>query len=289
VFCRHVLIESIRAAIKLFGKNCEVTATSHDLTDEQMFSSLANENVKDDNPQEKMDVIQFAQKFLAGHPESCKLTAVPSGTPVKPHGRADQHVHGSVRCIAAFLGENNWPINTVSRYAKIATLPADIRSRVAPPTGSRKDSGHGIKPGELRQSDAVALADLTPAAQRAAVQAYSEGKIKPEELPFAPDTRKDRIRYAPSFIAGEPTPPGSVRPYTVESLATFLGMMQPDKNNIQIKFTAAFGAVELIEEGLLTESKIVGIGTKNLGLMVSALKTQRDAAYARYRVVDLVW
>lgn len=178
----------LAAAIKLFGKNFEVSAITHDLTDEQMFSSLANENVKDDNPQEKTDVIEFAQKYLQEHPESCKVLGHVAQNPEKG-GRP--HEHGSPQCIASFLGEKNWPLTTIKRYIKIATLPPDIKAKVAPPTGSRKDVGHGIKPGELRQSDAVALADLAPAAQRAAFKVLEnlnnndKGVVFPTVIPAA--------------------------------------------------------------------------------------------------------
>lgn len=113
---------------------------------------------------------------------------------------------------------------------------------------------------------------------RAAVQAYAEGKITLDEMPVGEDTRKGYIRYAPSFMAGVPAPPVGARPYTMDSLAKFLGMVRSGRKEPQDRFVAAFGAVELIEEGYLSETKIQGIGTKNLGIMVGSLKTQRDAA-----------
>ena len=57
----------------------------------------------------------------------------------------------------------------------------------------------------------------------AAVKAFGTGTVQLERID--PSTRKDVIRYAPSFIPGKqiPDPSGGSRPYTADTLARFLG------------------------------------------------------------------
>lgn len=64
----------------------------------------------------------------------------------------------------------------------------------------------------------------------AAVKAYGEGKVVLTQLD--PSTRKDAIRYAPSFVSGkEPATPGVARPYTASTLARFLGSVYFKKSS----------------------------------------------------------
>jgi hypothetical protein len=54
---------------------------------------------------------------------------------------------------------------------------------------------------------------------RGAVVALADGRVKPEEMPVGADTRKDLLRYAPSFVAGLPGAQSAPRPYTALSVA----------------------------------------------------------------------
>jgi hypothetical protein len=57
-----------------------------------------------------------------------------------------------------------------------------------------------------------------------------------------------RKANAPSFSSGVSAPAGGAHPYTVETLAKFLGGMKHN-GEVNNSFRAAFGAVELISEG----------------------------------------
>lgn len=86
---------------------------------------------------------------------------------------------------------------------------------------------------------------------KAAIQAYAEDKITPAEMPMDPNNKRNSdLRYAPSFVSNGKTCP---QVYTTESLAKFLGMTTGD-GTPQEKFLAAFGALELIEQGYLKET-----------------------------------
>lgn len=78
-----------------------------------------------------------------------------------------------------------------------------------------------------------------------------------------PKTNKQSIRYAPAYAVSGQT----ACPYTEEALAKFLGMMTPDRQ-VQEKFRAALGALELIEQGYLKENQLDDerMGTKYLWL-----------------------
>jgi hypothetical protein len=66
-------------------------------------------------------------------------------------------------------------------------------------------------------------------------------------MPIDPSTRTDAIRYAPSFSQNQRARPDSARPYTVEALAKFLGLVRNGTGEERPKdsFVAAFGALEL--------------------------------------------
>ena len=84
-------------------------------------------------------------------------------------------------------------------------------------------------------------------AVNAAVKAYGTGVVK-FEIPD-PKTRKDNLRYAPSFIPGKPSVDlGSTHPYTADTLARFLGGIYvfPDKH-AQFSVRAALGVLEMEE------------------------------------------
>jgi hypothetical protein len=76
--------------------------------------------------------------------------------------------------------------------------------------------------------------------------AHGEGRIAPDEMPIEPRTDPKVVRDAPSFstaLAGRAVS----RPYTVEALAKFLGLVRNGTGEERPKdsFVAAFGALEL--------------------------------------------
>jgi hypothetical protein len=87
----------------------------------------------------------------------------------------------------------------------------------------------------------------------AAVKALGEGKIKIE----APDpsTRKNNIRYAPSFIAGGPVPTVGTGAYTAEALAIYLGFIKKATGKAKDSVYAAMGILERAEIARLEEGK----------------------------------
>jgi hypothetical protein len=97
-----------------------------------------------------------------------------------------------------------------------------------------------------------------------AVKALGEGKVVFETV--SKDTRKDVIRYAPSYLPGRPDPSGGSRPYTADTLARFLGgiyVRPPLKGRdsggrAQDTVHAALGVLEM------EERKIVGFSEKVL-------------------------
>ena len=82
---------------------------------------------------------------------------------------------------------------------------------------------------------------------KATVQAHGAGKIAPDEMPIS---NPKMLRFAPSYSVGGKTPaPGESHPYTVDALAKFLGLVKQKSQEPKDSFHAAFGAIELIEEG----------------------------------------
>jgi ParB-like nuclease domain len=108
---------------------------------------------------------------------------------------------------------------------------------------------------------------------RAVVEAYAEGKI---ELP-APEGRAG-VRYAPSFVAGQHKLPGAddSKPYTVRSIAEFLGWLDTS-GKPQDKVGYSLGALELIEEGVLSDSDFDGLSTKDAEAVVKQARAARAA------------
>jgi len=82
----------------------------------------------------------------------------------------------------------------------------------------------------------------------AAVKAYGEGKIALPEPD--PKTRKDNLRYAPSFILGKSSgTPGVPHPYTADGIAKFLGSVYFKKSSgkAQNSVVAALSILEAEE------------------------------------------
>jgi hypothetical protein len=113
----------------------------------------------------------------------------------------------------------------------------------------------------LRQSyktDASVLRETITAT----VKALGEGRIKPEELPIDPKTRKDLIRYAPGYGCWRPAANIPSHLYTIDSLAKFLGETRLSTGKAHDAFNTTFAALELISEGYLNESAIKGISKR---------------------------
>jgi len=90
---------------------------------------------------------------------------------------------------------------------------------------------------------------------RTVVNAYADGLI---ELPaVGQKTSQNQLRYAPSFIMGDAPDAigrmGTPRPYTAESLASFLEWREPNGRPRQ-KLVDAMMALELIEEEILEDN-----------------------------------
>jgi hypothetical protein len=125
----------------------------------------------------------------------------------------------------------------------------------------------------------------------AAVTAHGAGKILPKEMPFKKEQgqRTDLIRVAPGYSSGSVT--GSVilpkTAYTVDGLAKFLGFVKATSDTPTNSFIAAFGAEELIDDGVLKESQIKGLSAERLGELVISVRKQRDAAYPTLRHATL--
>jgi len=98
---------------------------------------------------------------------------------------------------------------------------------------------------------------------RAVVNALAKGSIKPFEL--AKDTRKETIRYTPSFIPNSKVDTNCVYvPYTALSIARFLGrtLVRPEKKGeekketAEVAVTAALDALHLLSLGRLTQTSL---------------------------------
>jgi hypothetical protein len=114
----------------------------------------------------------------------------------------------------------------------------------------------------------------------ATVKALGNGLIAPGEMPIDPKTNINTIRYAPPYSVGPSVTAGVTHPYTIESMAKFLGFVKSGSQTPRDSFVAAFGALELISEGLISESRVRDLEIRKLGEVVAAVKRQRDAAFA---------
>jgi hypothetical protein len=77
---------------------------------------------------EQQDTVLLAKKYIVEHPEACKVSH--RGTPSKT---GEQHEHGSVNCVAAFLGEENWSRSQVGRLLLFSEkLDPSLMQKIAP-------------------------------------------------------------------------------------------------------------------------------------------------------------
>lgn len=106
----------------------------------------------------------------------------------------------------------------------------------------------------------------------AAVRALAEGKIELEELD--PKTRKDAIRYAPSYIPGKlPSDTAAVsHAYTADSLARFLGYIKRASKTAKNSVVAALGLLEMEERKLIKRDSVAKVPETELIQIVSDIK-----------------
>lgn len=125
---------------------------------------------------------------------------------------------------------------------------------------------------------------------RAAVNSYAAGGISEEEMP-RPDasTPKVHLRYAPSFVAGRTPSTESVeRPYTVSTLAKFLGRIKPNGQNgldpsedVEVAITY----LECCELGLWKEEHIELFERDNQISIASVQKAAKAVQLRKERVL----
>jgi flagellar biosynthesis GTPase FlhF len=93
---------------------------------------------------------------------------------------------------------------------------------------------------------------------RAVVEAYANGQITLGSI--GRRTPHGQVRYAPSFVTGCGEEHAS-HPYTVQSVADFLRWLSPN-GQPQRKVFNALNALELIEEGILSEEDFTGVSSE---------------------------
>jgi hypothetical protein len=89
-----------------------------------------------------------------------------------------------------------------------------------------------------------------------AVRALAEGKLEVEAI--SKDTKKEYIRYAPSFIPGkQPAPAAGARPYTLKTLAKALGgnYIRPSDSEPKDTTVAAMARLVAEERGWLANMR----------------------------------
>ena len=124
----------------------------------------------------------------------------------------------------------------------------------------------------------------------AAVKAYGAGTVQFETLD--PKTRKDALRYAPSYVPGSVTS-DVTHPYTVDGLARFIGgtYIRPD-GHAQELVRAALGILEMEERKVrgfsekILQTSGAGpdgkyVGAKRVIQIVSGIKRQEIKAQER--------
>ena len=130
----------------------------------------------------------------------------------------------------------------------------------------------------------------------AAVKAYGAGTVEIEAP--SKDTRKDALRYAPSFVPGKvPDPLGGSRPYTVDTLARYLGGVYVRKPlegrkemRAQNSVAAALGILEMEErkvKGFSEEILHVKTGSGPDGKYVGAKRIIEIVSEVKQREVKV--
>ena len=105
----------------------------------------------------------------------------------------------------------------------------------------------------------------------AVVRALAEGKIALE--PVDPKTRKELIRYAPSFVpSGASSPATGDHPYTIDAVARFLGYVKRSTNRAKDSVVAAFGFLELEQRNLIDTKAVSNLSAAQVIQMVADVK-----------------
>ena len=109
---------------------------------------------------------------------------------------------------------------------------------------------------------------------RAVVEAYGAGRIK---LPSPGRIDKRYTRYAPGFSFENK--PETAPAYSAQTVATFIGWTDSD-GQASIKVRDALSALELIEAGVLDESRFEGLTTMQARAMIAETRKAKQAADA---------
>jgi ParB-like nuclease domain len=117
----------------------------------------------------------------------------------------------------------------------------------------------------------------------AVVKAYAEGKIELNGLPEK--TKNVYVRYAPSFLPATCAPLSGAHPYTIESIASFLGWLKPS-GRPQEKVATALTALQFIEEEILTEDQFTGLTTKEAEELVRQSRARKEERESEAREAD---
>jgi hypothetical protein len=126
---------------------------------------------------------------------------------------------------------------------------------------------------------------ITQETIRAVVKAYAEGKIDLPEPKTATGLNVGSVRYAPGFVRKElrPDPPAmkviTEKPYTMLSIGRYLGWVVPS-GNVQHRVQIALQSLELVELGVLDESRLKGLRAKEAKNLVQISQRKYDQAIA---------
>ena len=117
---------------------------------------------------------------------------------------------------------------------------------------------------------------------RAVVEAYGAGLVTLPAMSIR--TNKILIRYAPSFTqGGDAEYTDTEHPYTAQTLAEFLGWLEP-AGGAQKKVEYALTALYFIDEGLLKDSDFDGLSTKQAQAVVEQARQAKDRRESAARV-----
>lgn len=129
------------------------------------------------------------------------------------------------------------------------------------------------------ESDAAVIHETI----RAVVEAYGQGLIELRSLDMKKDVNKSLIRYAPSFIPGDPLSARGERGYTAQSVAGFLGWVK-STGQADDKVYASLTALQFIAEGLLKDSDFDGLTVAQAEAVINEARRARTRREAAARV-----
>jgi len=167
----------LEAARRVLGKDAKVSVQIEPYTDEQMYIALADENAKGEQSlAARVDTVMKARQLLRANPEWCRVEVLSEArTAHSKFARKDnQHEHGSIDCIVAWLGKENWARTTVGECLQMGEA-ADRELLNA--ASIRKPTA-----GEIGERAVLALSELKDKnVQRAAVEAIQQETVA---IPF---------------------------------------------------------------------------------------------------------